>query len=122
MDNGADESWRARLQALVDASGRSMRSISLGAGLGPGYLFTVLKEGNDPTIRSLSLIMQELESPVVSLFEAADTTRERRRLQSIASTLTPPQLALLEGLARQMREQASPQLDKANEPDNPEGG
>ena len=33
---------------------------------------------------------------------AADTTEERRRLQSIAGSLTPDQLALLEGMARQM--------------------
>ena len=48
------------------------------------------------------LIMQEMQTPIVSLFEAADKTQERRRLQQIASTLTQDQLALLEGLARQM--------------------
>jgi transcriptional regulator with XRE-family HTH domain len=119
MKNGADESWRARLQALVDASGRSMRSISLGAGLAHGYLHSVLKDGTDPSLRALALIMQELESPVVSLFEAQDTTEERNRLQNIARTLTPAQLSLLEGLARQMIEQESQLRDKANGSDTP---
>jgi transcriptional regulator with XRE-family HTH domain len=119
MKNGLDESWRERLRAAVDASGRSMRDISLGAGLSAGYLFSILKDGKDPTMRSLLLLTQELDTPVVSLFEAADKTRERQRLQSIASMLEPGQLVLLEGLARQMKEQSSPPSGKASESDTP---
>lgn len=119
MENGADESWRARLQALVDASGRSMRSISIGAGLGAGYLHSVLKDGTDPSLRALSLIMRELESPVALLFEAQDTTQERSRLLNIARTLTPAQLALLEGLAHQMKEQEFLQRERASETGTP---
>ena len=79
-----DETWRDRLRARVDAGGRSMRDISLSAGLSESYLFSVLKKRKDPTMRSIILIMQELETPIVSLFEAADKTQERRRLQQIA--------------------------------------
>ena len=67
--SAGDETWRDRLQALVDASGRSMRDVSLGAGLSAGYLHSVLQDGKDPTMRSLVLVMQELGAPVGSLFE-----------------------------------------------------
>jgi transcriptional regulator with XRE-family HTH domain len=103
----------------VTASGRSMRDISLRAGLAANYLYSILQEEKQPTMRNLLLIMHELDTPVQLLFETADKTQERRRLQSIASTLTPEQLALLEGLARQMRAQALPPSDKAGEADNP---
>jgi transcriptional regulator with XRE-family HTH domain len=119
MESVADESWRARLQALVETSGRSMRSISIGAGLGAGYLHSVLKDGTDPSLRALSLIMRELESPIALLFEAQDTTQERSRLLNIARTLTPAQLALLEGLARQMKEQEFQLRAKVGEADTP---
>jgi transcriptional regulator with XRE-family HTH domain len=111
--------WRERLRTLVSASGRSMRDVSLGAGLSAGWLFSVLQGKTDPTMRSVILVMQELDTPIVSLFEAADKTQERRRLQHIASTLTPDQLRLLEGLALQMRAQSPQPSGKAGEPDTP---
>lgn len=45
--------WRERFEREVDNSTLSMRAISLAAGLGPGYVHSVIKEGKDPTIENL---------------------------------------------------------------------
>jgi transcriptional regulator with XRE-family HTH domain len=42
--------WRKRLAFAVEASGKSKREISLAAGLGAGYVHSILSEGKDPTI------------------------------------------------------------------------
>lgn len=49
----AKDVWRKRLSDAVEASGRSMRSISLEAGAGAGYVHSILSEGKDPTIEKL---------------------------------------------------------------------
>jgi transcriptional regulator with XRE-family HTH domain len=45
--------WRKRLAFAVEASGKSKREISLAAGLGAGYVHSILSEGKDPTIERL---------------------------------------------------------------------
>ncbi|WP_455481807.1 XRE family transcriptional regulator [Bartonella sp. B35(2025)] len=52
--------WRQRLNAALEKSGRSKRSISLAAGKGAGYLHSILSEGKDPTIESLARICHEI--------------------------------------------------------------
>lgn len=50
------EAWRERLTAAVETSGMSKRSISLAAGLGAGYVHSVLKDGKDPTVENLMAV------------------------------------------------------------------
>jgi len=57
MSNG---DWKQRLEAAVEASGKSRRAISLAAGMGPGYVHSLLKEGKEPTIGSLIAICREI--------------------------------------------------------------
>ena len=45
--------WRERLAHAIKATGKSDRSLSLAAGLGPGYVHSIFKEGKDPTIANL---------------------------------------------------------------------
>lgn len=45
--------WRKRLAFAIEASGKSKREISLAAGLGAGYVHSILSEGKDPTIERL---------------------------------------------------------------------
>lgn len=45
--------WRRRLIEAVAASGRSMRSISLAAGCGPGYLHSICHEEKSPNVENL---------------------------------------------------------------------
>ncbi|ALE03091.1 XRE family transcriptional regulator [Bartonella ancashensis] len=52
--------WRQRLSEALQKSGRSKRSVSLAAGKGAGYLHSILSEGKDPTIESLSDVCHTL--------------------------------------------------------------
>lgn len=51
-----DQGWKDRLAAAINESGKSKRAISLAAGMGPGYVHSVLVEGKDPTIENLAKI------------------------------------------------------------------
>jgi hypothetical protein len=42
--------WRERLRTAFEVNGRSLREISLEAGLAHSYLHSVLVNGNEPTI------------------------------------------------------------------------
>ncbi len=48
-----DGTWRERLRAAIEESGKSARAVSLASGAGPGYVHSILKEGKDPGIESL---------------------------------------------------------------------
>lgn len=56
----SEQAWRERLKAAVEDSGKSKRKISLEAGLGPGYVHSILSEGKDPTIDNLLAICREI--------------------------------------------------------------
>lgn len=45
-----DDAWRTRLEDAVTADGRSLRQISLDAGLSEGYLHGILRNGKEPTL------------------------------------------------------------------------
>lgn len=47
------DKWRERLQMALDATGMSMRDISLKAKCSPGYVHGILKDGKEPTIDRL---------------------------------------------------------------------
>lgn len=63
--------WRRRLVEAIKASDKSMRSISLGAGLGPNYIQQLLKDGKEPTIGVFAAIAAELNVSVATLMEGA---------------------------------------------------
>lgn len=58
------DAMRTRLQDAYDQfnadTGRSMRSVSKGAGMGYGYLHSVLVEKKEPTISRLSALCDEM--------------------------------------------------------------
>ena len=84
--------WKARLAAGIKKNGKSKREVSLAAGMGPGYVHSILKEGKDPTIDHLIKICAAAElslyyvligveaSPeteeIVKLLEASKTKRQ----------------------------------------------
>lgn len=55
-----DDAWRKRLEAAVAADGRSLRDISLEAGLSHGYLHGILRHGKEPTMDRFIKICQEI--------------------------------------------------------------
>lgn len=58
MENDKDQGWRDRLRGALAERGMSMRSISLGAGLGPGVVNSWFKEGKDPSMSNLLAVCQ----------------------------------------------------------------
>lgn len=52
------DGWKGRLAAGIKKNGKSKREVSLAAGMGPGYVHSVLKEGKDPTIDHLMKICE----------------------------------------------------------------
>lgn len=55
-----NETWRTRLEARIAQDGRTMRDVSLSAGLSAGYVHGILKDGKDPTIDRLSAVARAL--------------------------------------------------------------
>lgn len=73
--------------AAIEGSGRSMRSISLEAGLSPGYLHTMMTEEKDPTVSSLQAIGQVLGVSVSELLDGHPVAPETEELLVIWSAL-----------------------------------
>ena len=59
--------WRTRLEIAISASGESKRAISLGAGMGPGYLHSITVEHKDPTIDNLIAVCESLDVNVIEI-------------------------------------------------------
>lgn len=47
------QTWRTRLEAALKDRRISKRAASLKAGLGPGYVHSILTEGKEPTVDNL---------------------------------------------------------------------
>jgi transcriptional regulator with XRE-family HTH domain len=96
--------WRERLAAEIQASGKSMREISMAAKLGEGYVHSIMRTDREPSVGNLLRIAEVLGAPVVSLFEEGGRAEARSRLQRIADRLTPEQLRMLESVAAALAE------------------
>lgn len=55
-----DDTWRARLEEVLAADGRSMRAISLAAGFGPNFVQQMLKDRKDPSFPRLARVLSVL--------------------------------------------------------------
>lgn len=95
-----DSAWRSRLQAAVDGDGRSMREISLAAGLSHGYLHGVLKDGKEPTLDRFARICQEMHLSVAYILLGLDISEETEALISYA-VKNPSRLTALVALLSQ---------------------
>ena len=70
------DEWRARLQAVVDADGRSLRDISLAAGLSHGYLHGILRDDKEPTLDRFMMICREMGVSPASILLGVDVSPE----------------------------------------------
>lgn len=55
-----DDSWRTRLEEVLEKDKRSMREVSIAAGLSPGYLHGILRDDKEPTLDRFIKICREL--------------------------------------------------------------
>ena len=78
-----DQTWRARLEDAVKDSGRSMRDISLAANKGPGYVFSILREGKDPTIDNLLAICGALDVSLTKILFGVPMSAQTQEILSL---------------------------------------
>lgn len=84
-----ETTWLDRLIEAVDASGRSMRDISLGAGFGHAYLREVIELGKEPRLGSLLAICAELNISVHWVLTGLPVSDEAERLVHLMAHLSP---------------------------------
>lgn len=93
------EGWRGRLRSAVEASGKSQRAISIAAGLGPGYVNSLFKEGKDPTIENLIKVCEVVGASLSFVLYGIEMSRQTeetlRLLQAAPEDEREAWLALL---------------------------
>lgn len=103
----ADQDWKLRLAAGIEASGKSQREISLAAGMGPGYVNSLINEGKDATVGHLKAICDAAGFSFYFVIGGFDITPEReeflRLLEAVNEDARLGVLNLLR-LARQPEE------------------
>lgn len=99
-----EDGWKTRLEEALEKSGRSKRSVSLAAGLGPGYVHSILKEGKDPTIENLIAVANALEVSLSYLLYGYDVSKETEEILSLLEKRPQQRAAILQLL----RGQATP--------------
>ena len=63
------ETWRDRLTKALADKGKSKREVSLAAGLGSGYVHSILADGKDPTVDNLLKVCAAVDvSPIWVIF------------------------------------------------------
>jgi lambda repressor-like predicted transcriptional regulator len=68
----SDDLWRARLAEAIQVSGKSARAVSTEAGLGVGYVHSILKEGKDPTIERLVAVCDAIPVSLIYVLYGVD--------------------------------------------------
>ena len=66
-----------------------MRSASLAAGMGPGYVFSILSENKDPTIENLVKICEAIGVPLTKVIFADGASAEREELLALFAGANP---------------------------------
>lgn len=91
-----DGKWRDRLTFAIEASGRSKRDISISAGLGAGYIHSVLTDGKEPTIDRFLRICDTLGVSLTHIIYGFNVTAEDEEfLRLIAAAPLQERAALL---------------------------
>lgn len=70
------DTWRDRLAAVIDGSGKSQREVSLAAGLGPGYVNSLFNEGKEPTLDRLQKVCKAANVSIYYIIGGFDITPE----------------------------------------------
>jgi hypothetical protein len=83
--------WRERLARAAEKSGRSLRDISLKAGMGAGYLHGILVEEKDPTIGNMLKIADQIGVSLSHIIYGIELGADEERLLRFYAQMTPRQ-------------------------------
>ena len=108
--SGMKDDWRIRLADAINSSGKSMRKVSLEAGLAAGYVHSIIKTGKDPTINNLLSVCEVADVSLSKiLFGVEMTAQVEEMVRLLALAGREEQDALLTLLKRHAAE-TPPQL------------
>lgn len=96
-----DSAWRERLATALKDSGKSKREVSLAAGMGPGYVHSLLAEGKDPTVQNLLKVCEKIGVSLSFILYGYDLTAENEEILRLLKAATPGER---EGLLQILRE------------------
>jgi hypothetical protein len=101
------EDWKTRLAAAIEADkDLSPRGVSLAAGMGAGYIHSILSEGKDPTIGHL---MRVCDVVGVSLYYILYGVEMDQEFEEIIRLLNSSSKATREGLLQILRASQAPE-------------
>lgn len=101
------ETWRHRLAAAIDRGGRSQREISLAAGVGPGYVNSLFKDGKEPTLDRLQRVCDAANVSIYYIIGGFDITPETEEFLRLLMRADPSVQQSVLTLLRQARHSAS---------------
>ena len=94
------DDWRVRLAQKIEESGKSMRAISIAIGRGEGYVFTIMKEGKNPTAETLAEICAEVGTSISYVLHGFDISAEGEEFLELFSRASPDVRAAILTLLR----------------------
>jgi transcriptional regulator with XRE-family HTH domain len=112
------ETWRDRLRAAVENSGQSMRGVSLKADMTPGYVFSILSEGKDPSFDNLLKICAALDVSALKVCFDLELTPELEEVVSLYRAASPEQRSGILQILRASRAPLSPPAQQTVAPES----
>lgn len=99
IEDMSGETWRDRISAAAKRDGRSLRDISLAAGLSHGYLHGILRDSKEPTLDRFARICAALDLSLTYALMGYDVSPETEALISEIEGSPTKRAALLALLA-----------------------
>lgn len=105
------DGWVSRLRAAIEEDGRSLRALSIAAGLGPNYLEQTFSRGSSPVQQKLAAVLDQLgQEAAIYIYTGvkanAQTIEYLNYLAAAPEDLRRSTLDLLAKLGREMQAQS----------------
>lgn len=90
--------WRDRLRREIEAQKRTLRSVSMKAGLGESYVSGILNEMKDPSVERLAAVCNELHVSLSAILFGTTDTPEQEEFLNLLQRAPDPVRQLARGL------------------------
>lgn len=100
------DSWYTRLLAVIEADGRSLREISIAAGLGQNFISQMIRKGDKypgPAVESVRRICEALNVSAAYIFTGSKMTPEVEELVRLFSRCSEEQKTSLIQMLRSLQ-------------------